>query len=290
MPNNKNAQKCPGGNTESPGHERSRAYAFTSFLTSEPFYDDKRVKYLGYGEEICPTTQKKHWQGFVYFFDKVSIRTAQMLLKIGKSHMEKIMSDFAHNEAYCSKENHYHHFGTKPQQGKRYDLEMLRDEVMMGKQTVDEICVAQPNMYHQYGRTLERLEQIKNQNIYRQWMTTCDWVYGKTGTGKSHYAFQNYNPNTHYILNLQDNGFWDGYKGQPIVIINEFRGQIPYGELLDLIDKWPKTVKIKGKPSVPFLAHHIIITTSMCPREIYNNLSLNDDLEQLMRRINLIHL
>ena len=204
--------------------------------------------------------------------------------------MEEIMSDFAHNEAYCSKENRYHHFGTKPQQGKRYDLEMVRDEISSGSKTVEEICVSHPMLYHQYGRTLEKLEEINLRKKFRTWMTTCDWVYGKTGTGKSHYAFENYHPDTHFVYNPQDNGFWNGYSGQETVIINEFRGQIPYGELLDLIDKWPKTVKVKGKSPIPFLAKHIIITTPMKPSEVYSNLSFNDDLSQLLRRINLIQL
>lgn len=191
--------------------------------------------------------------------------------------------------AYGSKDNDYQDFGDKPKQGMRSDLEAIKDDILNGTTTVDDIAIEQPNMYHQYGRTFNKLEDIALRRKFRTWMTTCEWIYGKTGVGKSHKAFENYNPDTHYIY-PNDNGWWDGYTGQETVIINEFRGGIQYSELLDLIDKWPKTVKRRHREPAPFLAKHIIITSSMTPSEVYNNLSINDRLEQLMRRITLTHL
>lgn len=284
----KNAHKCPEGNTETSG--RNRAYCFTSFLSSEPFYDEVKMKYLGYGLETCPTTKKSHWQGFVYFFDKISIKKAQSYLKIGKSHMETMKGDFTDNVNYCSKEQQFTHFGTVPKQGRRVDLDELAAKIKEGKVSVDEITMETPMLFHQYGRTLERLEEITMRSKFRNWMTTCDWIYGPTGCGKSHKAYSNFNPSTHYVYNCDDSGFWNGYTGQEIVIINEFRGQIPYCTLLDLIDKWPKTVKIKGKSPFPFLARHIIITSSLRPEEAYHNLAEHDKLEQLYRRIKITHL
>lgn len=284
----KNAHKCPGGNTITPG--RVRAYCFTSFLKEPPHYNENEVKYLGYGAETCPETKKSHWQGFVYFFDKVSIKKAQEILKIGKSHMEIMKGDFTDNEKYCSKEQHFTHFGSVPKQGRRVDLEEITAKIKEGKISVDEIALSQPIVFHQYGRTLERVEEITLRKRFRTTMTTCDWIYGKTGVGKSHHAFTNFSPDTHYVHNLNDAGFWNGYTGQETVIISEFRGQIPYGELLDLIDKWPKTVKIKGKSPVPFISKHIVITSSMHPNEVYHNLAESDSLEQLHRRIKILHI
>lgn len=53
-------------------------------------------------------------------------------------------------------------------------------------------------LYHQYGRTLEKLADSKDLKTWRQHRTTCDWLYGTTGTGKSARAFQDYHPDTHY--------------------------------------------------------------------------------------------
>jgi hypothetical protein len=87
-------------------------------------------------------------------------------------------------------------------------------------------------MYHQYGRTLHKIEDIVLRTKYRSWMTTCTWYYGPTATGKSHRAFEGFNPITDYVW-ADDNGWQDGYTGQPRVIINDFRGDIiKYNELL----------------------------------------------------------
>ena len=116
-------------------------------------------------------------------------------------------------------------------------------------------------------------------------MTTCDWYYGKTGLGKSHKAFEGYTNEDFYEYEPDDNGYWENYNGQHTVIINEFRGEITYRKLLKLIDKWPCKVKRRNMPPYPFISKHIIITSSMHPSNIFNNLSATDDLNQLYRRI-----
>ena len=98
---------------------------------------------------------------------------------------------------------------------------------------------------------------------------TCDWCYGETGTGKSHRAFANYHPDTHYNV-PDDNGWWDGHKGQETVILNEFDGQIPCNEPLKLIDKLPYHVRRRRAPA-PFISQHVIVTSLLRPEQIYQN-------------------
>ena len=56
-------------------------------------------------------------------------------------------------------------------------------------------------------------------------MTEGYWYYGPTHSGKSHIAFEGYTPDKIYVKDLNVM-WWDGYKQQDIVIINEFRGQL----------------------------------------------------------------
>jgi hypothetical protein len=146
-------------------------------------------------------------------------------------------------------------------------------------------------MIHTYGRTLDRIERIYLQKQFRTTRTTCDWYFGLTGRGKTHQWKKDYTPETHYMLCTNDNGFWCGYKGQHTVVINEFRGELPYKLLLELIDDPPFNVKgNKGGDPLPFISKHIIITSSKSPEECYNNLSASDSIDQLLDRINLIWL
>lgn len=249
------------------------------------------ITYLCYAKEIAPTTGTKHLQGYLEMANAKTISALKKSLKNKSYHFEVSKGSAEDNRNYCMKtiddedENErWTEYGSPKQQGERTDLINIKNEIVKGKK-VDDICMDNPNLYHQYGRTLSKIEDIVLRKKYRQWMTTCDWYYGPTGVGKSHKAFEHYNPDTHYLWKNDDNGWQDGYTGQETVIINEFRGNIPYGKLLELIDIHPTTIPRRGKEPAPFLAKHVIITSSLHPREIYCNLSKNDSLEQLYRRI-----
>lgn len=299
----KNAQKCPGGNTKTPGQFRERGWCFTSFLDEEPFYHE-RCKYLLYAPEVCPETGRNHWQGYVYFYDKVSMKLAQKLIKCPKVHFEYAEGETDENKAYIigpwdgtdknGKPKHkdynpdYKVFGNEPRQGKRTDLDELKEAIVKGTK-VDDIAMQYPIMYHQYGRTLEKLEDVAMRKMYRTEQTKGIWYYGSTGVGKSHKAFENYSPETHYTL-INDKGWWDGYAQQEIVIINDFRGWISYDELLQLVDKWPHKVRRRGREPIPFTSKKVIITSSLSPEDVYCNRHEKDSLEQLYRRFEIIQL
>lgn len=154
---------------------------------------------------------------------------------------------------------------------------------------VDTIAIENPEIYHQYGRTLNKLEELRMRQVFRAEMTEGVWYYGETGVGKSHRAFKNYTPQTHYVL-PNDNGWWDGYVQQDIVIINDFRGFLSYDFMLQMIDKWPFSVKRRGREPIPFISKKVIITSSLSPKEVYNKRNDNDSIKQLRRRMKVIKL
>lgn len=175
------------------------------------------------------------------------------------------------------------------QQGARTDLYSLKDQILTGKKSVNEIVETDPVAFHQYGRTLERLETIYRNKTIRTEMTGCVWYWGPTGVGKSHIAFQNYSPETHYNW-TNDRGWWDGYAQQETVIMNDFRGEIEYAKMLKLIDKFPETVIRRGKEPINFTSKRIIVTSSKPPEEIYRRREFEDKIEQLMDRIEVVHI
>lgn len=268
---------------------KTRLWCFTNFnldFNYLDFLEKSTATYILYGHEKCPKTLKEHHQGFVYF-DGARSSKKGVSKQLGNAHVEPCRGNLDQNTDYCSKDSNVVELGEKPKQGHRTDLDSVKDQIMEQKLSVDQICIDNPNLFHQYGRTLSKLEDIALRKRYRTTMTEGIWIWGESGFGKSHKAFEGYSPETHYVY-PNDNGWWDGYTGQEIVIINEFRGQIPYYELLDLCDKWPKTVKRRSREPVPFLAKKLIITSCMPPNEVYHNLSAMDDLEQLERRFEII--
>ena len=196
-------------------------------------------------------------------------------------------------KAYATKEavsmDEIFEFGTPPAQGKRTDIESLCGKIAEGRTSSDEVALTNPEFFHQYGRTLQKVEDIVLRKKFRTEMTQGIWYWGESGAGKSHKAFEDYDVETHYVF-PNDGGWWDGYCGQETVIINEFRGGIAYAELLDLVDKWPKVVRRRGREPVPFLAKTLIVTSVLTPGEVYSNLAQSDSLDQLLRRFEITHI
>jgi hypothetical protein len=175
--------------------------------------------------------------------------------------------------------------------GERCDLEDVAEDIMQGRTTVDEIVETMPSLFHQYGRTLSRVEDVALRKKFRNWRPVVYWFWGPTGKGKSEVVFgedcEFYNPETHHLWKYDTERQWqDGYTGQPVVIINEFRGEIKYSRLLDLLDKWPATVDRRGREPAPFLARKILITSCYPPEGVYSGVcNREESISQLLRRI-----
>nr|WAE42385.1 MAG: replication associated protein [Cressdnaviricota sp.] len=267
--------------------KKRRAYTFTiNNYTEGDLYDvellksSDRVRYIIAGYEVGENNTP-HIQGYVYFENAITMKSMSVYLP--RAHLEGAKGTSLRNQEYCSKEGKvFCEKGEPPMQGKRNDLDAIKKEIALGKQ-VDDICMENPMIYHQYGRTLSKIEDICFRKKYRSEMTKGIWIYGGTGVGKSHMAFENYTPDTHYVLNINDNGWWEGYTGQENVIINEFRGQIKFSELLDLVDKWPKTVKRRNREPAPFISKTVWVTSCFPPEEVYCNME-GDCISQLYRR------
>lgn len=300
-PFSENAQKCPEGNTRSSGRHRAWC-GTTNNYTKE--IDWSQIQLLGdYGcvaEEVAPNTGTPHLQWFLYFENKISFNSLKK--KLPRSHIEVARGTAKDNRTYIfgpyDKDGKHKdanptaiEWGTLPEQGKRSDLAIFKDSIMTRQSTVDEIAIDNPIMFHQYGRTLQYIEDIALRKKYRTEMTKGIWYWGKTGVGKSHKAFEAYSPETCYDVPLNDNGWWDGYKQQPTVILNDFRGEIKFNELLKMVDKWPYSVKRRCREPMPFLSNLVIITSACPPEELYtHSLSENDKMEQFARRFEVIHL
>ena len=268
---------------------KTRLWCFTSFnleIDYANIIDTSTAEYIAYGVESCPTTGKTHHQGFIYFSGARGSKK-QVGKLLSNSHVEMCRGNLDQNSDYCAKQNDLVEFGSKPKQGFRNDLEAVKDLILEQKLSVDEICVENPSLYHQYGRTLNKLEDIALRKKFRNFLTVGKWYWGKTGTGKSHLAYQDFHPDTHYDY-PNDGGWWDGYKGQPIVIINEFRGSITMAEILTLCDKYPKTVRRRCREPVPFLAKTIIVTSALPPEQVYCNCDCNDSIAQIYRRFDVV--
>lgn len=275
---------------------KTRAFCVTQWNIDcdyEELMAQGQIRFLAYGDEVCEKTGRPHHQTYLYFWNqksagKRSLNNIGNLFGPKHCRVVPMRGSFQENEAYCSKEGSFKKLGDEPKQGFRGDLDETKDMIMDGKITSENVCIANPQMYHMYGRTLQKIEEIALRKRFRTWMTKGIWYHGVSHSGKSHRAHKDFDPATCYVKCLEDE-WWDGYVGQETVIFNEFRQQIALPVLLDLVDKWPKQVKQRCKAPVPFLAKTLIITSVHHPSKCFAELARgSEDMVQFTRRFDII--
>lgn len=290
----KKTQKCSEGNTKLPrsmdSNDRLRNWCFTNFDLNSPInFCEKRMKYLLYGEETCPDTGNTHHQGFVVMKNGQTFKYMKKHVFNNNCHFEPCIGGFKSNFEYCTKDGNWQEFGKKPAQGERTDLANIVSDISEGFINIDDIVINKPLVYHQYGRTLERANDIILLNKWRQSMTKGIWLHGKTGCGKSKLAFTSYSPKTHYVV-PEDKGWWDNYRQQKVVILNDFRGHISYNNMLQMVDMHPYDVSRRGRSPMPFISDLVIVTSSLRPEQVYHNRENEDKIEQLLRRFKVFNI
>lgn len=275
---------------------KSRSFIITDWNLSLEFYDilsktsSVAVRYIvvGYdkGENGNGQTEGVHFHAWIYYENPRELRT--VLKQLAPRHVEITQGKTNQVYEYVVKKDlnpngPIFEFGERPQQGKRTDLHEAARKVLSGERTPDSyLNEEEANIYHQYGRTLEKMYNLKLSEQHRDWETKILWITGPTGVGKSRAVYKNYNDEDYYIWEYHKSGWQDGYKGQKIVIMEDFRGEVKYQDLLRLGDRYPMKLPVRYKEPVPFLSTLIIITSSMTPEDIYGK---EDNLDQLTRRL-----
>lgn len=176
-------------------------------------------------------------------------------------------------------------FGSRKQPGKRTDIHELATGIVDKKhKSVHDMALAEPKHYLTlHGGMTKLWHHVHNpaQTTTKRHLEVFVY-YGPTGSGKTHKALFD-NPD-HYKFSPTQNGWWNGYCGQPTVVIDEFRGQLTFAQLLTLLDEYPCQVQVKGD-MVNFTPSKIIITSCHDHRHWYPSLEGSDKIDQLTRRI-----
>lgn len=244
----------------------------------------ENCKYMVYQCEVAPTTLTPHVQGYFVTKDKYSIRSVQSKLQEVGILATVIVANGSHesNYAYCTKEGGTNRceIGVIPSKGNNTLVHLAR------KVSKNEICVAEiarsdPNIFVKNYKGLLALEAVCRPMRDHNVPPTVCWYFGPTGTGKSRDAITKY-PEAYWKMG--SNTWWDHYKGEKCVIIDDYRSSMcPFPYLLRLLDRYPLLVEAKGY-SMKIAPEVIIIT---CPHrpEVEWKYKTEEDILQLLRRI-----
>lgn len=261
---------------------QSRTWCFTLNNWTEEEYKvllalegHKQIRYMIFGKEIGEELTP-HLQGYIVFHNPKKMLQVKAIIG-ERTHIEKSKGNAKQNQAYCSKDEQYIEFGEIPQQGVRKDIEEVK-EMVKDYMPIDEIIFSASS--YQSARHAELLFKYQKQPPAVK--RTIKWYHGGPGTGKTRKAVEEAGDNYYKTMNNLE--WWDGYTGQKVIIIDDFRKDFcKFHELLNILDRYPYRLKIKGSSIwMQPTTTTIIITSPKPPQQVYDT---HEDLQQLLRRI-----
>lgn len=253
-----------------------RNICFTIFDMDYDFGElEKICNYLIYGKEICPKTNKQHFQCYAELKGQKTGLTLQKILKGAHFESRYKQSNAEAASKYCKKEGQFIEYGTISNQGKRGDIEKAYDAALSNQSIKQFMIDERPNL--QSIRVFQIAKQVFQKD--RDFKPEVYWYYGPTECGKSRAVYDKEKDLWTCGKNLR---WWDGYENQEAILFDDFRKDFcTFHELLRILDRYPYTVEVKGGHA-KLNSKRMYITSCYSPYEMYDT---REDIKQLIRRI-----
>lgn len=191
-------------------------------------------------------------------------------------------------------------FGKKIQQSKELNLSWVRKYVNNNRKSIkrnsatdwrrvfdlakegkiEEIAESAPDIVVRHYSSIKRILQDNIRPPLRRGITVQVY-WGNTGTGKTHRAFEE--AGIFAYPKGPTSIWWDGYRKEENVVIDEFCGAIRIEHLLRWLDWQPVIVEVKGSSS-PLHAIKFWITSNIDPREWYNDSNSTEEQRKALQR------
>jgi hypothetical protein len=266
--------------------KRSRSWCITYFPTNQErdqlwfksLAKNKGIRYFVVGYETCPSTKKKHFQGYISFKNAKTFKATKKWFGLDRIHIEAAVAGDHSNKKYCEKENKFIEVGEPIKQGKRNDIETAID-IVEQTGSVREVLKVVKN--YQAVRHVELYLKYNEPEELRTDLQVIN-IWGPSGKGKTRHVYEKETR----IFRPISFKWWEGYDGHSVVLLDDIRKDFcKFHELLNLLDIYPYRVECKGS-SRQLRAKKIYITTPIPLVDMYE---CREDLYQLERRITHTH-
>lgn len=227
--------------------------------------------YIICGDELG-ATQTPHFQGYLELINKLRFAQVKKLFpEEAVPHLEKkaVRSTREQASNYCKKDGNFLEagvLGPANKKNKSQHLITLTDLVIEGNDMAS-VAMEHPPTYVRNYRGLAALQTLttKVPNIREMHVYL---FYGVTGSGKTHTAFEVY---PDLFKKPIGKGLWfDGYERDKEILIDEFQGQWPLSDVLQIMDIYKCQVEVKCGHRYLF-NNVLILTTNLHPAYYYES-------------------
>ena len=151
------------------------------------------------------------------------------------------------------------------QQGQRSDLDYIQRRIEEGS-TPEEIMIERLE-YRKYTKMIkEHYYQVLMQNTPYHKDLKVYWHTGDSGSGKSYTQVElkrEFGREAVYVWSDYQNGGLDGYQGESILFMEEYKAELPYAEFLKVTDRYPQ--QMHARYSNVYALWNTIHLTSIFP-------------------------
>lgn len=190
----------------------------------------------------------------IYIACSSAVRFSTLKNKFPEAHLEIARGSSQQNRDYIAKtgkwENDKKHgthipgtfeeYGEMPieRPGARNDLADLFDRIRSGASNYEILEESPEYMFH--IDKIERARQVIKEEEFKEKFRklTVTYIWGRTGIGKTRYVMEKYGYTNVYRVTDYAHPF-DGYRGEDVIVFDEFRGQLKIYEMLNYLDGYP---------------------------------------------------
>lgn len=275
---------------------------FTHDKIKEILQKIKSCTYYCLSDEIGNKEKTHHTH--IYIACSSAVRFSTIKNRFPLAHIEMARGTSEQNRDYVFKLGKYEkekgvtklpntqeEFGEMPieRQGARNDINDLYDMIKDGMSDF-EIFEENANYIMQID-TLEKVRQSVKQEEFKDKIRelTVTYIHGKPGTGKTFGVMNKYGLKNVYRVTSYIHGGFDGYKGQDVIIFEEFASSFKIQDMLNYLDCYPIQLPCRYTNKIAcFTKVYIISNTPLFLQYQDVQAKFSDTWQAFLRRIHTV--
>lgn len=238
----------------------------------------------------------------IYVCYRNAVYFSSMKKRFEGAHIETALGSSQENRDYIRKEGKYlnsekketNHIETFEEFG-----EMPLDKAAKNESVSEQVLQMIENGYSDYDiihrfpsygvkiNHIEKMRQtiLENENKTKWRDVKIHYIYGETGTGKTRSVMEKYGYENVYKITNYEHPF-DGYKGELVIIFDEFRCGISFTDFLQYLDGYPCRLPARYADRIACYTE-VYIISNISLRKQYPNIQLEQpqSWNALIRRI-----
>lgn len=202
----------------------------------------EHIKYAAFQRELGEKEKTPHIQMFLIF--SIGKRFSTIKKYFPRAHIEAAKGTNAEARDYCTKSETRisgpYEYGEFAEERSRSDIKGFLELAKNGADS-QSLSKLYPSLYL---RELNKIEKIRQDELYESFRRKLrdievTYIYGPPGSGKTRYIMEKIGLGNYYDVPFYNSSSFDNYKGEDVVVFDEFASSFKITLMNKLLDRYP---------------------------------------------------